>query len=432
MEEREVAEMRRTLPDGFVGAVMAVESITDAIAFLHGPGGCRVRFMVYSSAVFPRMTLEESDSYFISYFCGYPRVPATFLDEYDYINGAYYKLEEGLPIVASKNPRLIVVINSPGAGLIGDNHERAIKEAGLEDRAIWMDESLVSMPMTMGYGHTLRMIMEHLKPVRGEVQKDTVNLIGMTVLDKDWKAAVDEFTENLEAMGLKVKCVPGAGATIDDLIDSVNAEYCAVVCPEACSGLYEYYEETGLKMIRCEAGAPVGFDATEEWYRNIASVTGKDPSVPIGKIDKARDKIYQKFVGLKYNALRIKGLKFSIAGIASVIRPLTKWMYYYLATAPIAVDVDLGSDEGETEKLKQFLAEIDYSDSFGIEPKKGSDIVLCEGITALTMKINGDCQIGIPIGHSSMGLDDVIARPVYGVQGALYILDEILHGVRGS
>ena len=39
-------EMKRTLPDGFVGAVMAVESISDAIAFLHGPGGCRVRFMV--------------------------------------------------------------------------------------------------------------------------------------------------------------------------------------------------------------------------------------------------------------------------------------------------------------------------------------------------------------------------------------------------
>jgi hypothetical protein len=31
-----------------------------------------------------------------------------------------------------------------------------------------------------------------------------------------------------------------------------------------------------------------------------------------------------------------------------------------------------------------------------------------------------------------MGLDDVIPRPVYGIQGALYILDEILHGVRGS
>ena len=425
-------EMSRTLPDGFVGAVMAVESISDAIAFLHGPGGCRNRFMVYSSAVNPRMTLEENDSYFIPYFYGYPRVPATFLDEYDFINGAYYKLEEGLPIVSSKEAGLIVIINSPGAGLIGDNHEKAIKEAGLEGRAIYMDEALVSMPMTQGYDHTLRQILEHLAPVRGKVEKDTVNLLGLTVLDKDWSAAKEEFVENLEAMGLKVRCIPGAGADLQGLKDSVNSEYCVVVCPEACSTLCDYYESMGLKIIRPRSGAPVGFDAVEDWYRNIAEATGKDASVPVSKVDTARAKIYDKFVGMRYNALRIKGLRFSIAGIASVVRPLTEWMYSYLATAPIAVDVDLGYDQNEVDKLKEFLDSVDYGSSFGKEPKKGSDIVLSEGITALTMRNNGECRIGIPIGHSSMGLDDVIPRPVYGVQGALYILDEILHGVRSS
>jgi len=424
--------MKRTLPDGFVGAVMAVEGISDALVFLHGPGGCRVRFMVYSSAVFPRIRLEDHDDYFVPYFYGYPRVPASYLDEYDYINGAYYKVEEGLPIIDSKKPRLIVIINSPGAGLIGDNHERAIKEAGLEDRAIWMDESLVSMPMTQGYDHTLLEIMRHLDPVKERTDKDTVNLLGMTVLDKDWRAAVEEFTENIEAMGLKVRCVPGAGADLDDLKDSVNSEYCIVVSPEPCKGLCEYYEGKGLRIIRSDAGAPVGFDAVEAFYRSIAEATGKDPSVPLAKIAKARNKIYEKFVGMKYNALRIKGLRFSAAGIASVVRPLTEWLYDYLAVAPVAVDVDPGADQYEVDRLKAFLESIDYGESFGKEPKEGSDIVLCEGITALTMEINGKCRIGIPIGQSSMGLDDVIPRPVYGIQGALYILDEILHGVRGS
>ncbi len=422
--------MKRTLPDGFVGAVMAVESISDALALLHGPGGCRVRFMVYSSAVFPRMRLEEHDDYFIPYFYGYPRVPATYLDEYDFINGAYYKLEEGLPIVDSKKPGLLVIINSPGAGLIGDNHEKAIKEAGMEDRAIWMDEALVSMPMTQGYDHTLLEIMEHLNPVKKETVKDTVNLIGMTVLDKDWEAAIEELKDNLESMGLKVRCVPGAGADLDALRDSVNSEYCAVVCPECCQALSGYYERMGLKVIRPDAGAPVGFDATEAWYRKIAEVTGKDASVPLSRIAKARDKIYQKFVGMKYNALRIKGLTFCAAGIASVVRPLTMWLYDYLAMAPVAVDVDPGFDAREAELLKEFLESIDYGDSFGKEPFEGTEVVFSEGITALTMKLNGQCNIGIPIGHSSMGLDDVIPRPIYGIQGAMYILDEMLHGVR--
>lgn len=431
MEERRVA-MKRTLPDGFVGAVMAVESISDAVAFLHGPGGCRVRFMVHSGAVFPRVRLEENDSFYIPYFYGYPRVPATYLDEYDYINGAYYKLEEGLPIVGDKEPGLIVIINSPGAGLIGDNHERVIREAGLEDRAIFMDESLVSIPMTQGYDHTLLEIMKHLDPKKERTDKDTVNIIGITVMDKDFKAALEEITENIESMGLKVRCAPGAGADLSDLKDSVNSEYCVVVCPEACQDLMEFYRAAGLKIIRSEAGAPVGFDAVESFYKTIAEATGKDASVPLSKVAKARDKIYQKFVGMRYNALRIKGLKFSAAGIASVIRPLTEWMYSYLATAPVAVDVDPGSDQLEIDRLKAFLESIDYGQSFGVEPKIGSDIVLCEGITAVTMRLNGECRIGVPIGHSTMGLDDVIPRPIYGIQGALYILDEILHGVRSS
>ena len=70
-------EGMRTLPDGFNGAVMAVESISDAMAFIHGPGGCRVRQMVHSTAVFPREDPDDVRGYFIPYFNGYPRVPAT-------------------------------------------------------------------------------------------------------------------------------------------------------------------------------------------------------------------------------------------------------------------------------------------------------------------------------------------------------------------
>ena len=421
--------MKRTLPDGFVGAVMAVDSITDAVSFLHGPGGCRVRPMLHSAA-FPRMPLEESDKAFMPYFFGYPRVPATFLDEYDYINGAYYKLKESLPIVNMRRPSLTVILNSPGAGLIGDNQEKAIIESGMEGRAIWLDESFVSIPVTEGYDRTLSGIMRHLDPERTGVEKDSVIILGMTIMDKAWDAAIDEIRENLGAMGLRVICTPGAKTNTAELNGSVNAEYAVIVCPETCATLSEYYESKGVKIIRSPAGAPVGFNAMESWYRNIAEATGKDPSVPIGKIAKAKKWAYTRFVGVKYNALRIKGQTFSVAGIGSVVRPLTEWLYRYLALAPVAVDVDPGSDPDNVDALKGFLESVDFADSFGIEPKKGSSIVLCEGITALIMKTNRECNVGIPIGMSLMDIDDVIPRPVYGLHGVLYILDEILHGAR--
>ena len=261
-------EGMRTLPDGFNGAVMAVESISDAMAFLHGPGGCRVRQMVHSTAVFPREDPDDVRGYFIPYFNGYPRVPATYLDEYDYINGAFYKVVEGLDVVNSKNPELVVIVNSPGAALIGDNHEKAIRDMGLQSKVMYMDESLVSMPMTSCYGHMLRAVLEFLEPSRDHPMEGTFILLGMTVLDKDWRAATEELSGLLESMGLKFICAPGAGASTTDLVESVNAEFAVVVSPESCEGLTEFYSEHGVKVIRSPGGAPVGFDAVETWLRN--------------------------------------------------------------------------------------------------------------------------------------------------------------------
>jgi len=422
--------MRRTLPDGFTGAVMAVESISDAVAFLHGPGGCRIRHMVHSSAVFPRMD-DPADIDLSMFYSGYPRVPATYLDEYDYVNGGSYKVREGLEHISGKKPSLAVVINSPGAALIGDNHEKAIADSGIE-RAVFMDESLVSMPFTRCYAHTLLTILRSVAVEGAPVRKGTAVLIGLTIMDKDWAASAEELSAYIAYMGIELLCIPGAGASVDDLAHSVEAEYAIVVCPEACDGLPEFYASHGVKVVRSPDGAPVGFDALEAWIRTIAGATGCDPSKALDAISAERSRIRDKLMGMRYNSIRIRGLKFSAAGTASIVRPLTSWLYHYLSMAPVAVAVDPGADTDEAAALKGFLDAADYGDAFGREPVDGCDVVLCEGFTAETMRLAGQCRIGIPIGYSSMGLDDVIPRPVYGIQGARYILDEIMHGVRGS
>ncbi len=420
----------RTLPDGFNGAVMAVESIDDAVAFLHGPGGCRVRHMVHSSAVYPRMTPGSDEDWFGPYYYGYPRVPASYLDEYDFINGAFYKLDEALPIIADKKPSLIVVINSPGAALIGDNIEKAIRDNGLEDLAIYMDESLVSMPVTECYGHMMRAIMEHLAPKRDKVRPGTLNILGLSLLDKDWAAARDELCGYARDIGLEVISTPGAGASVSDLKASAEAEFNMVVCPEMCAGLTDYYESLGIPTVRSPAGAPVGFSALRKWIETMASASGKDPSAALGRVGKAERAVFDKLSGMRYMPLRIRALSFSVAGTASVVRPMAEWLYGYLGMIPIAAAVDPGADEKETAALKEFLGSHDMSEAFGEEPAEGSDVGLCEGVTANIMAAGG-C-VGIPIGYSGSGLDDMIPRPIYGIQGARYILDELVHGVRGS
>lgn len=419
----------RTVPDGLTGALMAVEGIGGAAAFLHGPGGCRVRHAVFSSAVNYRE--GESEPFTAPYYYGYPRVPATFLDEYDYINGAYYKSVEGLGEVSARRPSLVVVIDSPGAGLIGDDHLRAIRENGLEDVAFHLTDQLSSVPATTACGRTLERVMEHLDPERGDVREGTVNLLGLSLMDKDWRAARDELSSLLGDMGLEVVCTPGAGSSVEDLVRSVDSEFSVVVCPEMCAGLSDWYGRMGVRTIRSPGGAPVGFDAIESWIGAVADATGRDPSRALSRVAGVREDVYRRFAGMRYNSLRIRGQTFSAAGTASVIRPLTRWLYSYLGMAPEAVTVDDGYDEAEAEGLRAFLDEVGFGEAWGREPVP-CGVVLCEGVTALTMKLSGDCLTGIPLGYSTMGIDDIIPRPVYGLNGARYILDEILHGVRAT
>ena len=146
-------------------------------------------------------------------------------------------------------------------------------------------------------------------------------------MDKDWMAARDELVSLLEDMGLEVACCPGAGSSVDEMVRSVDSEFNVIVCPEMCSGLTEWYESRGVPSIRSPKGAPVGFDATEAWVRAVAEATGRDPSNPLARVDACRREVRRRFTGMRYNALRIRGLTFSAAGTASVIRPLTEWLY---------------------------------------------------------------------------------------------------------
>ncbi|TQS79722.1 MAG: hypothetical protein A3205_02775 [Methanomassiliicoccales archaeon Mx-03] len=72
--------------DGFWGALMAAESIRGCAAVLHGPGGCRMTVSGVSvQSVIRPFSIEEGPFYFTE-----PRIPATYLDDEDYINGADY------------------------------------------------------------------------------------------------------------------------------------------------------------------------------------------------------------------------------------------------------------------------------------------------------------------------------------------------------
>ena len=100
--------------DGFWGALMAAESIRGCSAVLHGPGGCRMTVSGVSvQSIVRPFSIEEGPFYFTE-----PRIPATYLDDEDYINGADYKLSD---LLSTVDAEAVLVVQSPGTSLIGDD-----------------------------------------------------------------------------------------------------------------------------------------------------------------------------------------------------------------------------------------------------------------------------------------------------------------------
>lgn len=398
-------------PDGFTGAVMAIESIADAAVVIHGPGGCRVRHALLSMSAVPRQGRRWGD-YGEPYYAGYSRVPASYIDGDDYIGGAVQKLEDALEWVRRDGQRLVAVIDSPGASLMADNHMAAVRDLGVSDGVLVIDGGTMSAPLRRTYGRVLAEVMRHLAPDGGERRPGTVCIVGLTVLDTSWEDALEEFGSYLSDMGLEVLCAPGAGASVDDLIGSASAEYVVAICPESCDGLSDYYEGVGAKVVIPEA-APVGFDATRSWIEGVAGATGRDPSKALSRLSRSESRVRARTDGMRYGMMRVKGMTFSASAPGSVLRPLTSWLADGMSMVPRSL-VDEEADGGP-----------------GLSRLQSADIVFCDGNTALRMESGRRCKVSVSTGGAVIGSDGLMPRPMFGALGAVQIADAVVRASRG-
>lgn len=398
-------------PDGLTGAVMAVESIPGASVLMHGPGGCRIRNALLSMSLVPREDRRWGE-YSERYYAGYSRVPASYIDREDYIGGAVQKLEEALDRVRRDGSELIVVIDSPGASLMADNHMAAIRDIGVSDGVMLLDIETMSKGARHTYGRTLAQVVSHLATGEPEKRSGTILLLGLTVLDASWDDALDELRGYLEDMDLDVLCAPGAGASVKDLEDSVSAEFAAVVCPESCDGLAQLYSERGVKVIGPESGAPVGFDATRSWILGIAEATGADPGRALEMLARSEDRVDRKLEGMRYGMMRVRGMTFSASGPASMLGPLSSWLTDGLGMVPVSV----------------FDEESPDYDGGRLLP---TDVVFADGNTALRAESGGRCFVAVSTGGAVLGSDWIAPHPLFGATGAMTVLDAVIRASRG-
>ncbi len=417
-------------PDGLTGTIMAVEGISDGWTLLNGPLGCKYYHGQIADRQFPRAGSMDPMTFQERFFFGQPRVPCTFLEEADYIGGRSVKLREVLLPLGQTVVGPIVVVNSPGASLIGEDIEGLVSEMGLSDRCMVVEAPGFSRPACDCFDEAMVAILRWMAPKRSGPMDRSVNILGASLLQRHWQGSIDELSWLLAPMGIAIHAAIGAGSSSEKLKTSPSASANVALCREYCRRQADWYlDEFGLRTISCSTGAPIGFDSSEELIRKVAIELGLDPAPSLALIDQARTKAYREIS--RFNSLTglPKGSSFSMVADSSIALPLTRWLYEYLGMTPTAIELLAGSDPEYASSLQEFLCDIGMPEAMALPVRnEQSDFVFADGVTINIMKGRDMCRKGIeialPVGHHV----DLVPRTLFGVSGSLQIIEHVLNG----
>lgn len=417
-------------PDGFTAAILAAEGITDATVLLNGPLGCKYFLGRLADREHPRDVFPGGygNHYDLCYF-GQPRVPCTFLDESDYIDGFREKLEVALPIVAGRTSGPLIIVNSPGAAMIGDDIGRSVRRFGLADRTVVIESPAFSAPASQGFEETIVRIVGSLVPKRASDHDRSVNLLGLSTMHKHWQGTVLELKRILGLMGLEVRSVPGAGSSAAEIRSSADASLNIVLCPEYGMRLARYYErEHGIPFLVPSKGAPIGFDPTESLIQEVASTAKVDATSALHDLRASRYRAAQVLARCASRTNSIKGTTFALRADSSVAFPLAEWLYSYMGMWPEAVELLPRSDPAFSSKLRSFLRTIGAVDALS-RPVDTTpvDVVLAEGRTVDWLKACGQCIAGVDIAMPESERIHFVPRTHWGPTGALHFLEEMVN-----
>jgi nitrogenase molybdenum-iron protein alpha/beta subunit len=420
-------------PDSFTGAIFALEGIKDACVILNGPTGCKFYHSAISDSQYLRNISYNPLEFTEGFYFGQPRVPSTFLDGNDYVFGSGEKIAQILRAAMKRNYALIAVINSPGAALIGDDLERFLEEEVRGVPCFSMENTGFSGSFGLGYQNAminaLKVIGQAPPP---PAQKKAVNLLGLCIYQKYYDENYLVIKNLLALCGIEVIAAPGAGHAVADLQRMNEAALNVVVYPEYGRAIAEYLEAAqGLPWLCPEEGPPIGFDAAAALTRQICEALGADSEKALETIDRARGRSYLYLARFSSLLGLPKGSLFSVKAEASAAYSLTKWLCGYLGMVPAAISILPDSDEGFSEKLRDFLAGIHYEKTLeNAIIETPTHVLFADGNTIAELRLYGQQFCGIEIALPVLGYLDITEKTIFGGQGALFLLEQILNGLR--
>ncbi|KPU43345.1 nitrogenase vanadium-iron protein alpha chain [Oxobacter pfennigii] len=419
-------------PDNLTGAVFAIEGIKDACVILNGPTGCKFYHSAVSDSQYLRSLSFDPLEYSEDFYFGQPRVPSTYLDSHDYVFGSGEKLTAILRSVTKKNFKLIAVINSPGAALIGDDLEKFLQQEVSGIYCFSMENTGYSGSFGVGYQNAIMKVMDTITMCPKSTRKKTVNLIGLCIYQKYFESNYKAIEALLNLCGIEVISALGATDSVETITHAPEAQLNVVLYPEYGMKIAEKFKaEYEIPYIVPDEGPPIGFDAAEAFIRQVCIALDANPEKAIEVIERARARAYL-FLARYSSLLGLpKGSLFSVKAEASVAYALTKWLCTYLGMIPAAVSILPEADTSFNIKLKDFLTGISYEEVLDrpiIETP--THMLFADGSTISQLKLNDDTFCGVEIAMPTLGYVDVTEKFLFGERGALFLLEQVINGLR--
>jgi len=416
-------------PDGIFGALLAFEGISDSATIMNGPTGCKSYPAWFAEHAYPCRDKEPHFGapfkYYRRFFFTQPRVPCTYLDGDDYIMGTCGKLDEIYEDVMTLKPNLVGIVNSPGASLIGETLSLK-NERGLVVR---IESPEPSVPMGTGFQTAMIKILETISPKKQKKRKG-VNLIGITTWDLHWKDSIDDLKHILGLCGISVNTVIGAGCSVSELKDSGNAELNVVIYRDFASDIVKWYErELNVPYFESKFGAPIGFDALEDWVLGICEKLNVDPTNAMNRIKEKRQRTADALLSLYTLYKPIMGYTFSITANGAFVYPVMSFLYDYLGMMPSAFNT--GTDRTFDNEIGKFLKDndLDVSDDVLDTP---ADVMIGDGPSIASAEFRGIVNGGYDVARQGRTIVPIKERPILGLEGTMNLLDAVMNTVRRS
>ncbi|MDD1673011.1 MAG: nitrogenase component 1 [Methanomicrobiales archaeon] len=232
------------------GAIKSLGTLRRCVILVHGPKGC---------------------VYHINYILGMrgdrpSQVYSTCLEENDVIFGAEERLKEAIEeLDRMESPDLIAVLSCCASSIIGEDVESAVRRARIHARVIGIEGGGFEGDFRQGYGETLRSLVDTLVEESGSIDPRSVNLVGVLRSGPDLR----ELTGILNRLGISVKAVLTAGATLSDIARMSSAALNIVLCePSGLDAAKRLQEKFGTPYII--ADLPIGAGATHRFVQRLS------------------------------------------------------------------------------------------------------------------------------------------------------------------